>query len=269
LIALKAPSKSWRVPRKLLGDRRALSVTLPTVIISSAILILMGIATFVSANILELQIQNTEFEQAKVNMMLLDEIVEDVCLKQGSGSYLKFNLRTGSLSVVNGTDSLKVFVKGYPSPILNCPSALTLAYRAGSLASYPEEVLRGTDDLVVTGMSASLGFLRLETGGGLWIRLDYDRIRLVDSGLVTVNGSIYHFLEITFLRMVRGSLGGSERLNIKAQNAGISVSSTLYQSQNITIRVESNLKSQEYPFSSTAKGIVVTVTEVRVNISTI
>ena len=269
MITVKAPSKARRGLRRFLGDRRALSVTLPTVIISSAILIMMGIATFVSANILELQIQNTEFEQAKMNMMLLDEIIEDVSLKQGSGSYLKFNLRTGSLSVVNGTGNLKVFVKGYSNPILNTSSSLTLAYHAGSLASGSEEQLRGTDNLTVTGMSAPLCFLRVKTGGGLWIRLDYDRIRLVDSGLVVVNGSTYHFLEVTFLRVVRGSLGGSERLNLKAQNAGISVSSTLYQSQNITIRVESNLKSQEYPFSSTAQGIIVTVTEVQVKISTI
>lgn len=266
---MKTSSKSRRGLRRFVGDRRALSVTLPTVIISSAILIMMGIATFVSVNILELQIQNTEFEQAKMNMMLLEEIIEDVSLKQGSGSYLKFNLRAGSLSVVNGTDNLKVFVEGYPDPILDCPSSLTLAYHAGSLASYPEELLRGTDGLIVTGMSASLGFLRVETGGGLWIRLDYNRVRLVDSGLIVVNGSFYQFLEITFLSTVRGSLGGSDRLNLKAQNVGISVSSTLYQSQNITIRVESNLKSQEYPFSSTADGIIVTVTEVQVNISTI
>ena len=60
---------------KITKNRKGISPTIATIIISSTLLIILVIASFVSANVLELQIASTEFEQAKTNMMLLDEVI--------------------------------------------------------------------------------------------------------------------------------------------------------------------------------------------------
>ena len=267
-VRIKRFSKPRPASRRILNNRVGISPVISTVILSSTLLIILAIATFVSGNILELRMENTEFEQAKMNMMLLDEVVQDVGLKHGSGGYVQFNLRSGGLSIIENADKIKVFVNKTtnPNPIFNS-SLLSLVYRGGSLASSPTIVLRGNNTLIVRGVASFLGYLRTETGQGVWIKLDYYRIRVVEMGTVVVSGAAYNFLEITFFKLERGSFGGSGTLNVKAQNKGILVSSYSYQSGTLTIKVELGLQNQEFVYRGDAPRTVVTVTVVRVEVS--
>jgi len=255
-------------PRSL-KNRVAISSVISAVILSGTLLVILAVATFVSENVLELRVENTEFEQAKMNMRLLDEVVQDVGLKHGSGGYVQFNLRSGSFSIIENADKIKVFVNKTtnPNPIFNS-SLLSLVYRGGSLASSSATVLRGNDTLIVRGVASSPGYLRTETGQGVWIKLDYHRIRVVEMGTVVVSGEAYNFLEITFFKLERGGFGGSGSLNVKAQNKGILVSSYSYQTGTVTIRVELGLRNQEFVYRGDAPRTVVTLTVVRVEVST-
>lgn len=83
----------WKVSKK----RKGVSPVVSTIIISAILLIILVVAAFVSTNILEMQVTNTEFEQAKSSMLALNQVIQDVALRPGSGSYLQFNQRSGGI----------------------------------------------------------------------------------------------------------------------------------------------------------------------------
>jgi len=250
-------------------SNEAISVALSTIIISASILAITAIATFVSTNVLELQVQSTEFEEAKMTMILLDDIIEDVGLKQGSGGYLRFNCRSGGLMIAQN-NTLKVFVKGNPNPILNITSLIYLAYRGGRLVGYTPTVLRGNNIPYVTTIALPLCYLRIETGPGAWIRLDYNRVRIVDMGQNVVKGQVYNFVDITFIQLTRGEYRGSGSLSIKSQNIGIETWQRVYDNSNVTIQIQLDQGPlAEHPVSYAGGKTVVTVTVAHVSISTV
>jgi type II secretory pathway pseudopilin PulG len=89
---------------------RGISPVITTIIISGTLLIILVIASFVSTNILELQVANTEFEQAKTNMLLLDEVIQDVALRRGAGGYVQFNQRSGGIGIYESSEKIKIKV---------------------------------------------------------------------------------------------------------------------------------------------------------------
>ncbi len=99
-------AKVCRAKRTLKG--KGVSPVVSTVIITAILLIILVIASFVSTNILEMQVTNTEFEQAKSNMLALNQVIQDVALRPGSGSYLQFNQRSGGIGVYQSTDEIQI-----------------------------------------------------------------------------------------------------------------------------------------------------------------
>ncbi|MEM3602712.1 MAG: hypothetical protein QW222_01390 [Candidatus Bathyarchaeia archaeon] len=81
-----------------------------TIIITGTLLILLVIASFVGTNLLELYMADTEFEQAKTNMILLDKVIQDVALRQGAGGYVQFNQRSGGIGIIQTDEKLRIFV---------------------------------------------------------------------------------------------------------------------------------------------------------------
>lgn len=92
------------------AGKEAVSSIITTIIITGVLLIILVIASFVSANILELQVASTEFEQAKSSMLLLDDIVHDVSMRPGSGGYTQFNERTGGVGIAQQSESVTLQV---------------------------------------------------------------------------------------------------------------------------------------------------------------
>jgi len=395
-----------------------ISPVISTIIISGTLLIILVIASFVSANVLELQVASTEFEQAKTNMMLLDEVIEDVSLRRGSGGYVQFNQRSGGIGITDdvktikilgpsrrtnvtnspaattptsggwtnvtgaygdgsgfaytSTDSAKQSYGGYGftipagsnitkvrvrldawtegnekiklyvstdgnlswlattwtsdtlpttettywvdvttwtnwtlakindnkiwtrvehvvsggssqtnldwipvevtydpplSTIYESPPLVSLVYRGGSKASGADMTLRGNNSLNVS-MTNALSYLRVETGNGVQIKLDYNRVRMVETGTLVVGSTLHNFIEITFLRLVRGNTGGSGTVNVKAQNIDVDTSCTIYDGGDITIQVQLGPNNTSCTFNSDAAKTVVMFTEILVQVST-
>ncbi len=90
--------------------KEAVSSIITTIIITGVLLIILVIASFVSANILEIQVASTEFEQAKSSMLLLDDIVHDVSMRTGSGGYAQFNERKGGVGIAQQSESVTLQV---------------------------------------------------------------------------------------------------------------------------------------------------------------
>jgi hypothetical protein len=247
-------------------DSRGVSNVISTLIISGVLLVILVMASFVSANILELQIASTEFEQGKTNMALLDEVIQDVALRRGSGGYVQFNQRTGGIGVTQHADCILIYAGG--RLIYNSTPLVTLDYRGSSYASSMSTIIKGNDSLIVQGSNASPSYLRVETNNGLWTRLDYERVRIMQMGMIVVNGTVHNFIGLTFIRLERGSMGGSDTVNVQAQNVGTNTTSYIYDSGDITIQVKMGSRTATSSFSSSAKKSVVILTEVHVKVST-
>lgn len=246
----------------------AISPVISTVIITSILLVILIIAAFVSGNILEMRVQNTEFEQAKTNMMLLDDIIEEAGMNQGAGSYVQFNLNSGALSIVEG-DEMNISISNF-EPIKF--KTLKFTYRSGGFVSSSNSILRGENSNIVEGAGAPLGYLRIENENGVaQIKLDYNRVKVIN---FTDETGGYNVLEIIFFKVVKAesrSLGGSGLLRVSAQNKDAQINSYEIAGTteiSVTVNVGSEAPTTKtFSFNNNSYPIVVIVVESIVEVS--
>jgi|GEM_PF-2557713 hypothetical protein len=247
------------------------SIVFSTIIVSSVIFMIAIITASVANNVLELQMQATEFENAKMGMRLLSELITDVGLRHGSGGSVRFNVRAGGFNVEKTEENFAVnyTTDGQSYELFNVPSLITLSFRGGSGMSTYNDVLIGEDSLILKSVSTPLGYLWTEQKNGAWIRLNFNRIRIVESGIVNIGGENYYMVDIVFIRLEPGTYLGSypPTLNVKVQNLGVTVTSYSTNKDQITIKV---IKEGSVPEELQIKKecpIILTVTIAKVSIS--
>ncbi|MEM2905543.1 MAG: hypothetical protein QW057_07275 [Candidatus Bathyarchaeia archaeon] len=267
-----------RAASRLARSKAGISIAVSAVIISAAILSITFIAAYVSANVLEMQMQSTEFEQAKMNMQTLNEIIQDVGLKHGSGGSVRFNARAGGINFLRNSTAFNVTIDsdkgGVPDWLALNYSSGSLQYRGGSLTGTYDVNITNPTGLIVTRASDPLGYLRVEQRGGPWIKADYYRVRVINAGVVDV-GTLgkYQFVDVTFIRLENGTFGGSGTQNVKVQNLAIDVTTKSYlrnqdYNSKITIIVKFGALTDTMDIDApSVAGIALTVTVARVMIS--
>jgi len=262
--------KAERLFRKLFGAKNngAVSPVISTVIISSVLLIILVIAAFISTNLLEIQISNAEFEQAKTNILLLNKVIQDVALRPGAASSIQFNQRGGGIGIYRSAE--KINIKHSNGSLLypfnSSHEFYVIKYRAGSRVSAAETILAGSPSLIAD-TSDSLGYIRVEAGNGIWIVLDYLRVRVANTTLM-IGGAQYNRVDIFIIRLEMGSVSGSGTATIKVQNMGITTKTCLLGNGDaVTIR-RTGQQSEELVLRGSSNRIVcVTETLIRVSIS--
>ena len=240
---------------------RGVSSIISTVIVSGCLLLVLVTASFASLNVLELQLSSAEFEQGRVNMMLLDEVVQDVSLRQGSGGLVQFNLRCFGFNVMDEPSSLKIYVN--ESMVFESGGLKTIAYGGVGHASASDVTLRGGESLIIS-MADDPGYLRVEECRGVWVKLDYNRVRVVEMGLLTIGNTSYNFIGVNFIKLESGSFGGSGTINVMAQNAGVETRSYQLEDGPFKINVELGSKVEERVFAGPAI-VILTIVEVKVS----
>lgn len=246
---------------------RGISPIISTIIITSTLLIILVVASFVATNILNLQMEDSEFEQAKSNMSLLDSVIQDVALRPGAGGYVQFNERTGGVGINQTTNSITIVDnQKKPQTLGSWSTLLALVYHGGSQVSGVATNITGSPSPNVK-MSDPLSFLRVEVGNGAWVKLDYNRVRAVSMGPIVANGSAYNFYDITFIHLVKGNITGtSGNVNVNVQNLGINTISYTYEG-GVTVTVRLNTgNSGNLVVSSTKTVVMITEISVRVSI---
>ncbi len=249
---MKQRNKQSRSHR-IVTNKRAVSTVISTVILTSVLLVVLVVASYVSLNILSNQMASTEFDQAKSNMLLLDTTVQDVSLRPGAGGYVQFNERTGGIGLMNqAADSLSIYATNgtigsttngtdFTTYSTDFNNLVQFVYSGGSLASAAIDQsigytpLRGNPNFTYVNMSQGLGFLRLEQNNGPKINLDYDRVRIVSTGLID---SETNLVQISFIHLVMGSTSGSGTVNVQVQNIQTKTTTWQFSSGTISITVE-------------------------------
>ena len=248
----------------------AVSPVISTIIISSTLLIILVIASFVSTNILELQLANTEFEQAKTSMLLLDKIIQDVALREGAISSIQFSQRSGGIGIYESTEIINITDSQGNNlyPFDPNDAFYVIKYRGGSRVSAAETNLTGSSSLVVS-MSDSLGYVRVKTGNGVWIVLDYLRVRVVTNTILRVGDTEYNLTDIFIIRLELGSASGSGTVTVKVQNMGFTTTTqTYYLTNDVTLYIRVGDRSTELALSGSLTPVVrVTEALIRVSIS--
>ncbi|MEM2455360.1 MAG: hypothetical protein QXN21_05410, partial [Candidatus Bathyarchaeia archaeon] len=223
-------------------EEKGVSPVISMVIITATLLVILVIASFFATNLLEIQIQNSEFEQAKTAMLLLDKTIMDVSLRRGAASSVQFNQRSGGLGIHEGDMFNITVLEGSNLVWSNASRSYVIKYRGGSMVSTAQMSLTDPGGLIVTDPSKSLGHVRIETGNGAWIVLDYNRMRVIKN-LGT--------LDIYLIRLEPGAFGGSGTVSVRVQNRDIRVTSKqLSGPSNLSVHVDVDSQGDEWgPYS--------------------
>ena len=246
---------------------RAISTVITTIIVTAVLLVILVVAAFVSENILSLQLASTEFDQATTNMGLLDQVIQDAALRQGAGGYVQFNQRTGGIGMNQTANTLSIVAvaKYGNSTTWQWSSLLSLLYHGGSEVSGAAKNISGTPNLNVS-ISDPLSFLRVEVGQGIWVKLDYNRIRTISMGTLIANNSAYDFYDITFIHLIKGTIsGGSGTVNFKVQNLNVNTTS-ISCPNGVTVTARLNT-GQPTSVVSDPNSTVVMITEIITRVS--
>ncbi|MEM1998033.1 MAG: hypothetical protein QW241_07510 [Candidatus Bathyarchaeia archaeon] len=238
------------------ADKRAVSPVISTVIITATLLIILVVASSLAISMLEIQMQNSEFEQAKTAMLLLDRTIMDVSLRPGAASSVQFNQRSGGIGLYEG-EALSIEIRSGSNSIWSKTiNSYVVKYRGGSMVSAAKADLTDPGGLIVD-MSRPLGHVRIESGNGAWIILEYNRVR------ITVNREL-GTMDIYLIRLEPGVFGGSGTVNVRVQNKEIKVESKTLSGGGLTVRVEVGGLSREQDYSGIS---VVRVIEVTIMVS--
>jgi len=194
-------------------DEKAISPVVSTVIITATLLIILVVATALAFSMLEIQLQSLEFEQAKTMMMALDKVIAEVSLRPGAASSVEFNQRRGGIGVYQG-ETMTIYVLNGAQQVLNLSNTTyVIKYRGGSMVSAAPTNLSSSGKLVVEAHEP-LGHVRVEVGGGAWIVLDYNRVR------ISSNPSL-EAVDVFVVLLRPGTFGGSGMVTAKAWNRGV------------------------------------------------
>lgn len=257
--------------------KRAISNVISTIILTGILLTILVIASFVSMNILSAQIVSTEFEQAQSSMLLLDSTIQDVALRPGAGGYVQFNEREGGIGITTTTDSLSITVQD-SSHQVSFNNLLQLVYSGGTLASAAVNPstgytsLRGDPANAYVTLTQGLGYLRLQQDNGAKIKLDYDRVRIVSTGLVDSQGT--NLVQVTLIHLKKVDISaGSGTVNFMVQNIQNIPTTWQFDTPNISITVQRTSTPPQLPQTWTvtppigATRTVVVFSEIQVGVS--
>ena len=266
----------WFKRKQSINSKKAVSNVISTIILSGILLTILVVASFVSLNILSAQMTSTEFEQAQSNMLLLDSTIQDVSLRPGAGGYVQFNEREGGIGMATTTDSLSITATdGHTTQSLGpFNNLIHLVYSGGTSASAAVDPatgytsLRGNPANAYVTLTQGIGSLGLAQDNGAKIKLDYDRVRIVSTGLIDSQGT--NLVQVTFIHLVKGVIDASSgTVNVLVQNVQANPTTWTFENAVVNVTVQHAAGSQTWtvnPPAGTLRTIVV-VSEIQVGVS--
>jgi len=223
--------------------RKGSSVVLSAIVVAATTLTITVAALMFSDNILRVQLDASEYEQAKNMLITLADLVEDVSASPLSAHYVRFNVRTSTPRFVSGIHDISVKVSGQASPVIVGKTGI-IEVKGGSLVgTVSMNTLLGDDCLIVDDVSKPLARVYEHQTDGAWITLDYSRVR------VTSLGCFYYYdagnnlsgylnaVRIAFVNLTIGTTLGSGSLNIVVRSLTTELTTAIIQSNDVTLSV--------------------------------
>ncbi|MEM1745079.1 MAG: hypothetical protein QXL08_00005, partial [Candidatus Nezhaarchaeales archaeon] len=164
-----------------------------------------------------------------------------------AASSIPFNQRSGGIGLYEG-EAINIMI--YSDSSLDQSrtiSSWVIKYRGGRMVSAAEVNLTQPVGLIVTDASKPLGYVRVEVGNGVWVVLDYNRVR------ITVNENL-KVMDIYLIKLERGTTGGTGTVTVRVQSGVPQVETLTFNSQ---VRVCVKVGNQVECYPSDSGGVFV------------
>jgi len=223
--------------------RKGASVLISALVVSSTTLTITVAALMFSDNLLKIQLDVSEFEQARNVLLTLADMVEDVSANPMSAHYVRFNIRTSRPCFENDYSTISVTVDGLPEPVVEGRSGVVKVEGGPFVGTVEKKMLLGKDCLIVDDISEPLAALFEEQDNGAQLRLDYMRVR------VTSLGCFYYYdagngvrgylnaVRIAFINMTVGKTIGSGSIDVVARSVGTKLRTIILPYNEVKVRV--------------------------------
>jgi hypothetical protein len=226
------------------------SVVISTVIIAATVLMITVAALSFSNSMLNVQLDNSEYEQAKNMLVTLADMIEDVSASPLSSHYVRYNMRTSRPCFLSGTNTISVTVAG--QTVIQGKTGI-IEVGGGALASSPGMTnLLGSDCLIVNDVSNPLARVYALQSGGAFAILDYSRVKVTNLGCFYyddagngLNGYL-NAVRIAFVNLTIGPVSGSGSVDISVRSLSPALQTTIISSNTVTVTVIVNGVSSQY-----------------------
>ena len=253
------------------------------ILISTALVVTVA-AAFVSFEVVEVQSQIAEYENAKAALLSMAELIEGLSQSEGSAGYGRMYVRSGGLDIVNDQTAFTLQVGGWKA--IDALPFVTMRFRAGRLVGGLDySVLRGDTGLTPQGTlivspslpNVPLGWVYLQREEGARVLVDFGRVRVNIMGTYNLSTGTgwepTNVVEIVFIRLTQGPTYGSDVFDVRAQNKRIILTSCKLPGYSFELLAVRGSDSQTYslvcpdslngePVTSTVFNVVVAEVEV-------
>ena len=200
------------------------SHVITTVILTSVMLVIVLTTSFLANSLLNTQIERAQFDQAKNVILALDEIVKKVTFKPQSSGYVRSSFWTTIPYLEETGETLQILVN--QTLVLDVPVNIVKIQGGSRVSVAVPEDLTGSESVLLTSVSDSLGRVHVYQSNGSWITLDYSRIRCINSGTSEFfNGTDYeicNLVEIILIKITFGILEVQDKASLTAKNSSCS-----------------------------------------------
>lgn len=209
--------------RKMFRGRGGLSNVISTVILSSVLLTIILVASYISKDILYMQVSASEFENAENLMISVDSAVNSLIFKPGSATVIKASFSNTAPGWITMGNVINITI-GYMEPKIVNEGVFKIDGRQTIGGAFDYD-LRGGPYLIVSPYNGSIGRIHVSRPRNLRVSLDYSRVLRTFTGMVKLyNGtdySLHNTLEITAIEMSFGVFEVTSNSVIVIQNKGV------------------------------------------------
>jgi len=206
--------------------RSGSSNVLSTILLTAVLLAIMITATFVSNDILNAQMVESEFETAKNLVMTLDSEIEGLLFKPGSSSVLQTSFTNILPGYSRSGEELSILVENASQVYINesieiNSLAFTGRRTVGGVYDYD---LQGGAYLLAPLYNGSMGRIHVSKPSKLQVSLDYNRVLYALTGKVnlisneTDEYSPHNTVELVCVELEFGEFSSSDSSVIMIQN---------------------------------------------------
>ena len=213
-----------------------------TILLSSFLLSLMLIASYLSSDLLNLQIAQSELKSAEGLLETIDENIEGLLHSPGSSLVFRTSLSKVMPSFADG-GILNLTIRGADSCYNYSYEMKIIRIEGGrGLSGTYEYDVRGGGDPLVSPGDGYIGRIHVSKPLHVLITLDYIRVLYIYTGVIKLyNGSDYiphNTVELIVVQLKMGEFKPGNKLVILIENMGVETQSLLL-SGDVEVRVSS------------------------------
>jgi len=209
-----------------LSNRQGISNVITTFMLTAVLLVILITATFVSNDILNAQMVESEFENAKNLIRTLDNEIEDLLFKPGSSSVIQASFTNILPGYFQSGQNLTLLVEDQSQTYINQSIELNKFTFTGRRIFGGEYnySLKGGQYLLSPINNGSLGRIYFSKPDKLQVALDYNRVLYSLTGKIffinnqTGNYTLHNTMELVCVELDFGEFSSADNLVLVIQN---------------------------------------------------